>query len=65
VSMVSHALASPATSLVAYAGVLAQHEYSEPERQDMLATMVQERQRLTAIIQDFLSFSDSSMAGFS
>jgi signal transduction histidine kinase len=52
--MVSHALASPATSLVAYAGLLAQHEYSEPERQDMLATMVQERQRLTAIIQDFL-----------
>ena len=54
VSMVSHELASPATSLVAYAGLLAEHDYSEPERQDMLATMVQEGQRLTTIIQDFL-----------
>jgi signal transduction histidine kinase len=54
VSMVSHELASPATSLAAYAGLLAQHAYSEPERQDMLATMVQEGHRLTAIIQDFL-----------
>jgi signal transduction histidine kinase/ActR/RegA family two-component response regulator len=54
VSMVSHELASPATNLVAYAGLLAQHEYSKPERQDMLATMVQEGQRMTAIIQDFL-----------
>jgi PAS domain S-box-containing protein len=54
VSMVSHELASPATSLVAYAGLLAEHDYSEAERRDMLATMVQEGQRLTTIIQDFL-----------
>ena len=54
VSMVSHELASPATSLVAYAGLLAEHDYAEPERQEMLATMVLEGQRLTTIIQDFL-----------
>jgi signal transduction histidine kinase len=64
VSMVSHELASPATSMVAYADLLAENDYAEVERQDMLATMVQEGQRLTAIIQDFLDIQRLEHGGF-
>jgi len=54
VAMVTHELASPATNLVAYAELLATHDHPESEQQEMLATMVLEGQRMTAIIQDFL-----------
>jgi signal transduction histidine kinase len=54
VAMVSHELASPATNLVAFAELLATRDYPVAEQQEMLATMVLEGQRMTAIIQEFL-----------
>ena len=56
VSMVSHEIASPATSLVSYAELLASTTtaLSPAERDEMLASMVTEGQRLNAIIRDFL-----------
>ncbi len=53
-SMVTHELASPATSLVGYAELLATRAYPDAERREMLALMVEEGRRLTAIIRDFL-----------
>jgi signal transduction histidine kinase/HAMP domain-containing protein len=64
VSMVSHELASPATNLVAYAELLATSEYPPRERNEMLATLVQEGQRLTSIIQDFLDIRRLEHGGF-
>jgi signal transduction histidine kinase/HAMP domain-containing protein len=64
VSMVSHELASPATNLVAYAELLATGEYPPRERNEMLATLVQEGQRLTSIIQDFLDIRRLEHGGF-
>src|SRR5258708_19016194 len=64
VSMVSHELASPATNLVAYAELMATGQYPTDERNEMLATLVQEGQRLTSIIQDFLDIRRLEHGGF-
>jgi PAS domain S-box-containing protein len=54
IAAISHELASPATNLVSYAEMLSSQVYPEPDRREMLATMVQEGRRLTAIIRDFV-----------
>jgi len=54
VSGVCHELASPATNLVACAEMLCSQVNSEPERQQMLGSMVRESHRLLAIIRDFV-----------
>jgi signal transduction histidine kinase len=54
VSMVSHDLRTPLTSLVGFAELLLTHDYPEPTRREYLATMLREGQRLTALTDDFL-----------
>ena len=54
VAGVCHELASPATNLVACAEMLCSQAYSEPERQEMLGSMVRESHRLLAIVRDFV-----------
>ena len=54
ISVVSHELASPATTLVGFADLLASGTLSSAEQQEVLTTMIEEGCRLTALIQDFL-----------
>ncbi len=53
-AMVSHELASPATSLVGYAELLATMSFDDQDRDEILTTMVAEGERLATIIHDFL-----------
>jgi signal transduction histidine kinase/CheY-like chemotaxis protein len=59
VAMVSHDLRTPASSLIAGAEILFSQDLPEAERQDVLATMVSEGQRLNALLTDFLEAHDA------
>jgi two-component system CheB/CheR fusion protein len=52
VAMVAHELSSPATTLMAFAELLADDGYSAADRRAMCALMVAEGQRLTTMIHD-------------
>jgi len=54
VSVVSHELRTPLASLVGFAELLLSREFPELQRRQFLQTMLQEGQRLTSLINDFL-----------
>jgi signal transduction histidine kinase len=54
VSVVSHELRTPLASLVGFAELLLDRDYSEAQRRQFLTVMLQEGRRLTALINDFL-----------
>jgi PAS domain S-box-containing protein len=54
VSVVSHELRTPLASLVGFAELLLARDFPEQQRRQFLETMLQEGQRLTALINDFL-----------
>jgi PAS domain S-box-containing protein len=54
VSMISHEVRAPATTMVAYAELMQCGEVLPRERPEILASMVREGRRLTTLINDFL-----------
>jgi PAS domain S-box-containing protein len=54
VSVVSHELRTPLASLVGFAELLLARDFPVAQRRQFLETMLQEGQRLTALINDFL-----------
>jgi signal transduction histidine kinase/CheY-like chemotaxis protein len=54
VSVVSHELRTPLASVVGFAELLLTRDYSEEQRRTYLRVVVDEGQRLTALINDFL-----------
>jgi PAS domain S-box-containing protein len=54
VSMVSHEMRTPLSSIVGFTELLATREVSLVQRREYLAVMLQEGHRLTALINDFL-----------
>lgn len=54
VGVVSHELRTPLASLVGFADLLLTRDYDEAERHQFLSIMVEEGERLTTLINDFL-----------
>ncbi|TAK21551.1 MAG: hybrid sensor histidine kinase/response regulator [Chloroflexota bacterium] len=54
VSVVSHELRTPLSSIVGFAELLQTREYGEAEQREFLAIIVDESNRLSALINDFL-----------
>ncbi len=65
VSVVSHELRTPLTSLVGFAELLLTRDFTEPQRRQCLTVMLQEGQRLTNLINDFLDVQRVESSGAS
>ncbi|MBI3967312.1 MAG: HAMP domain-containing protein [Chloroflexi bacterium] len=63
VSVVSHELRTPLAALVGFAELLLTRDLERLERKECLAIMVQEGQRLTALINDLLDLQQMGAAG--